>query len=248
MIRHRAGCRIGEILVSTVLVAVACNSTTAENGDERITSSPDVTEDTAAVARSEDDPPEFASWEATINEGDGAQALGDLRIDGSCIYVESVFDGSQLLVLPAVHTTVDFDAGTITLDGNLVWDGDRVAAGGGEASLPEDGWPDCEPVARFFAHSLSAAIDGNLDCVADHEGRFEEIRLLAPDAPGLPPEEALEEGLRTYSPGPEGEIVFIEDKVASIVVGGREQVIAVARRVGANGYVVERVSGCYDSK
>ncbi len=55
-----------------------------------------------------DPPPEFAWWDVPVlGEGDAALAHGVLRVDENCVYVDTVFDGSYLLVLPARQTVLD---------------------------------------------------------------------------------------------------------------------------------------------
>jgi len=234
------------VVLMAALVASACGSEAVETGtatNDLAQSSGDAQETTVAAGARES-PPEFAWWETTLEEGDGAAAIGELRIDGNCIYVDTVDGNTALLVLPFPQTTIDFQTGVVSLAGSEVGDGDRVAAGGGGGSRSEEGWPDCDPVGRFFAHSLGrSAIDGTLDCGAD-EQRFSAVAEIDVNAPGLPSPEALEAGLRSYITGPEDEIVVIDETTASLVVRGRERVVGVATQVGAGVFVMTSATGC----
>jgi len=88
-----------------------------------------------------------------------------------------------------------------------------------------------------------APTDGSLDCANEAswviQGSFD------PDIPGDPnPEDAVLEMIQPYQDAHGGEIVFIDDNAASLVIDGREQVVALAIELQAGGWAVSTVSGC----
>jgi hypothetical protein len=88
-----------------------------------------------------------------------------------------------------------------------------------------------------------ADIDGQLDCVNDE--RWFEQGSSGPDTPGAStPEEAIRESLKRYQERYGGEIVLVAEELGSVVVEGREQVVASASQVPAGGWAVASVSGC----
>lgn len=65
-----------------------------------------------------------------------------------------------------------------------------------------------------------------------------------PDIPGDPnPEDAVLEILQPYQDAHGGEVVFIDDNTASLIVDDREQV-ATAIEIPAGSWAVSTVSGC----
>lgn len=88
-----------------------------------------------------------------------------------------------------------------------------------------------------------ADIDGQLDCVND-ESWFEQ-GSLDPDTPGVSTaEEAIRTSLTPHQERYGGEIILVDEDTGSIVVEGREQVVASALEVPAGGWAVATVSGC----
>ena len=87
-----------------------------------------------------------------------------------------------------------------------------------------------------------AEIDGQLDCAYDEswieQGSFD------PDIPGdATAEEAIQASLAPHQERYGGEII-VNETTGSIVVDGREQVVALATEVPAGGWAVATVSGC----
>jgi len=88
-----------------------------------------------------------------------------------------------------------------------------------------------------------APTDGSLDCA--NEANWVMQAGFDPDIPGDPnPEDAALKMLQAYEDAHGGEIVFIVDNTASLVVDDREQVVATAVEVPAGGWAVSTVSGC----
>jgi hypothetical protein len=113
-------------------------------------------------------------------------------------------------------------------------------------------YPEVEGDGAWVVHDLQvcgqpdtgpAPTDGSLDCANEAywivQGSFD------PDIPGDPsPEDAVLERLQAYQDAHGGEIVFIDDNTASLVIDRREQVVATAIEVPAGGWAVSTVSGC----
>lgn len=105
---------------------------------------------------------------------------------------------------------------------------------------------------RWTVHAVStcgpplagaAPIDGSLDCPND--SGWGESASIDPTIPGLPtPEEALNLALEPFLDLYGGEFTTIGEEVASIVVEGREQVVALVVEVDAGGWATTGISGC----
>ncbi|MFQ5523357.1 MAG: hypothetical protein ACE5F5_07240 [Acidimicrobiia bacterium] len=88
-----------------------------------------------------------------------------------------------------------------------------------------------------------APIDGKLDCANGY--RWVMQAGIDPSVTGQPtPEEALRSALEPLVSRYGGEIAFVDDDTASIVVHGREQVTADAAEVPEGGWAVSSVEGC----
>jgi hypothetical protein len=93
------------------------------------------------------------------------------------------------------------------------------------------------------AETGPAPIDGRLDCPNGY--RWYMQAGIDPSVPGLPtPEDALRAALEQFQARYGGEIVLIDEKTASLVVDGREQVTTSAIEAPAGGWTVGAVEGC----
>ena len=89
----------------------------------------------------------------------------------------------------------------------------------------------------------AAPIDGTLDCANGY--RWVMQAGIDPSVPGEPtPEEALRFALEPFQKRYGGEIVFVDEDTASLVVQQRERVTANAVEVPAGGWAVSSVEGC----
>jgi hypothetical protein len=113
-------------------------------------------------------------------------------------------------------------------------------------------YPEVEGNGTWVVHDVQvcgepemgpAPIDGTLDCA--NEASWVIQASFDPDIPGDPnPDDAVLEALGPYQDARGGEIVFIDENTASLVVEDREQVVASAIAVPAGGWAVSTVSGC----
>ena len=93
------------------------------------------------------------------------------------------------------------------------------------------------------AQTGAAPTDGTLDCA--NEASWVIQASFDPDIPGDPdPDDAVLEALRPYQNAHGGEIAFIDENTASLVVDDREQVATSAIELPAGGWAVSTVSGC----
>lgn len=85
--------------------------------------------------------------------------------------------------------------------------------------------------------------DGSLDC--DNETTFTQQGIVLPDTRGeSTPERALRGFLEQWIPRFRGEIAIVREKVGSLVVGGRERVVAKATSAPAGGWIVLTTHYC----
>ncbi|MEX0797026.1 MAG: hypothetical protein WD274_10055 [Acidimicrobiia bacterium] len=113
-------------------------------------------------------------------------------------------------------------------------------------------YPEVEGDGAWVVHDVQvcgepdtgpAPTDGSLDCV--NEASWIMQASFDPEIPGDPnPGDAALKMLQAYQDGHGGEIVFIDDNTASLLIDDREQVVATAIEVPAGGWAVSTVSGC----
>lgn len=113
-------------------------------------------------------------------------------------------------------------------------------------------YPEVDGTGAWVTHDVqtcdepaegSGAIDGELDCVNDY--RWTMQGSIDPSVPGFPTEEeALTMALEPFVFAHDGEIVFVDETVGSLVVDQREQVVARAGEVPAGGWTVLVVEAC----
>lgn len=113
-------------------------------------------------------------------------------------------------------------------------------------------YPEVEGDGTWVVHGVQvcgepetgpAPTDGELDC--PNEAGWVMQASFDPDIPGDPnPEDAVLEAIQPYQDAHGGEIVFIDESTASLVVDDREQVLASAIELPAGGWAVSTFSGC----
>ena len=112
-------------------------------------------------------------------------------------------------------------------------------------------YPELEGTGAWRVHDVRtcaepetgpAAVDGMLDCAGDVRWTIQ--ASLDPTVPGRPtPGAALVAGLAPYADRYSGEVV-IDAGFGSLVVEGREQVVARPSEVPAGGWAVVTLGGC----
>lgn len=89
----------------------------------------------------------------------------------------------------------------------------------------------------------SPAVDGQLDCPTD--ASFAGFADYTEGTVGAPtPDEALEKAIAPYRREHGGEVIVVDEGVASLVVDGREVIVAQAREGPAGGWIVATHQGC----
>jgi len=179
-----------------------------------------------------------ASGDGVLDCDEGQVHRGaDTRVSGSTetevvedALAEWVEEGAEILELPgdeswaAVENGRDVAIAYPEVEGDGAWVVYDVQV---------CGEPDTRP----------APTDGSLDCA--NEAGWNMQASFDSDIPGDPnPEDAALKMLQAYQDAHGGEIVFIDDNTASLVVDDREQVVVTAVEVPGGGWAVSTVSGC----
>lgn len=169
--------------------------------------------------------------EGEVTRGADIEVFGDSENEAVALALQQwTLTGAALVAIPADESW------------SAVIDGRDVAIA----------YPERNGDGRWTVHGVStcgpprtgpAPLDGDLDCAND--ARWGWQGSIDPTVPGLPTAgDALLSGLQPFLDKHGGKFVPIDDRVASVVVDDREQVVAVATEVEAAGWVVTSISGC----
>lgn len=191
-----------------------------------------------ALAACGSPPGSSASGDGVLDCGEGQVHRGaDIRVSGST---------EAEVVEEALAEWVEEGAEIVELASGESWaavlDGRDVAVA----------YPEVEGDGGWVVHDVqvcgepeveAAPIDGELDC-ANGSGWVMQAGF-DPDVPGDPnPEDAVSDVIQPYHDAHGGEIVYIDDNTASLVVDQREQVVVSASELPAGGWAVSTISGC----
>lgn len=178
-----------------------------------------------------------ASGDGVLDCGEGEVHRGaGIRVSGSTeaevvdkALAEWVEEGSEIVELAADESWAAVKDGRDVAIAYPEVEGD----GSWVAVMEVCGEPDTGP----------APTNGSLDCA--NEANWSMQASFDPDIPGDPsPEDAVLDVIRPYQDAHGGEIVFIDENTASLLVDDREQVVASAVELPAGGWAVSTVSGC----